>query len=217
MEASFWHDTWATQQIGFHLDRPNPILVRHAALLGAKSRVLVPLCGKSHDLAWLAERGHEVVGVELSELAARAFFDEHELSPTESTLGPYKRFSSGAVQILCGDFFALERAHLGGSLSAVYDRAALVALPPPMRERYAKHLSELMPPRTPALLVTLEHTGSGEAGPPFSVTSAEVRARYEADFTVTELERNDILESEPRFKARGFHTLHEVAHSLIKR
>lgn len=217
MEASFWHERWATQQIGFHLDRPNPLLVKHAAVLGEPGRVLVPLCGKAHDLAWLAAQGHEVIGVELSELAARAFFDEQQLAASESAVGPYKRFASGSITILCGDFFALQGAQLGGSITAVYDRAALIALPAAMRTRYAAHVSGLMPSGARALLITLEHEGSGEVGPPFSVPSAEVRALYDGALEVEELERNDVLESEPRFKTRGITALFEVAYALRKR
>jgi thiopurine S-methyltransferase len=217
MEASFWHERWATQQIGFHLDHPNPLLVKHASVLGDRARVLVPLCGKAHDLAWLAAQGHEVVGVELSELAVRAFFDEQKLNATESVAGPYKRFSSGAIEILCGDFFALESSHLrNGGITAVYDRAALIALPSPMRKRYAEHLSALVPAGAPLLLITLEHVGSGDSGPPFSVSSDEVHALYDGTLEIAELERKDVLESEPRFKERGVTALFEVAYAMRK-
>jgi thiopurine S-methyltransferase len=218
MEASFWHERWATQQTAFHLDHPNPLLLKHAAVLGAPGRVLVPLCGKAHDLAWLAAQGHEVVGVELSELAARAFFAEQQLTATESVLGPYKRFAAGAIEILCGDFFALERSHLlgpsGRAITAVYDRAALIALPAPMRERYAQQLSALLPAGSALLLITFEHVGSGDSGPPFSVPSSEVHALYDGTLAISELERNDVLAIEPRFKARGITALFEVAYAL---
>lgn len=221
MEPSFWHERWAQQQIAFHLDRPNPFLIKHAGVLGAPGRVLVPLCGKAHDLAWLAAQGHEVIGVELSELAVRAFFEEQKLVATESGLGPYKRFASGAVEILCGDFFALDGSHLSGDrrgpITAIYDRAALIALPAPMRARYAKLLTSLMPRETAMLLITLEHAGSAGSGPPFSVASAEVHALYDAELAVTELERTDVLENEPRFKSRGIAALYEVGYALRKR
>ena len=220
MEPSFWHDCWAKQEHGFHLSHPNPSLVKHGSLLPAGARVLVPLCGKAFDLVWLADRGHEVLGVELSELAVRAFFDEQQLSATESALGPFKRFVAGAIEILCGDFFALEPAHVtahgGRPIGALYDRAALVALPPEMRARYAPRILALMPPAAPGLLVAVDYT-PGVAGPPFSVPEPELRALYGASLDIVLLERNDILADEPRFRARGMTALHESVYALRKR
>lgn len=217
MEPSFWHERWATRQIAFNLGHPHPLLVKHGALLGVPGRVFVPLCGKAHDLAWLAAQGHQVIGLELSETAVREFFDEQQLVATESVLGPYKRFAAGSIEILCGDFFALEPAHLGQPMTAIYDRAALIALPATMRARYAQQLSALMPAGAPMLLITLEHEGDGEVGPPFSVASAEVHALYDAELAVSELERDDVLEREPRFKARNIAAIYEVAYALRKR
>lgn len=218
MEPSFWHERWASGQTAFHLGAAHPLLVEYDGLLGAGSRVLVPLCGKAEDLAWLAAHGHSVVGVELSELAVRAFFDEHELSASESVRGPFKRFVASEIEILCGDFFALEREHTrdaqGRAVNALYDRAALIALPETMRKRYAKHTIDLLPRAAGGLLITLEYSGPNASGPPFSVTAQEVRALYEPRVEVRELKRSDILDSEPRFRERGMISLHEVAYAL---
>lgn len=218
MEPSFWHERWAQGQIGFHLGAPHPLLIKHAAVLGERSRVLVPLSGKAMDLVWLAERGHGVLGVELSELAVRAFFEEQKLSAREAVRGPFKQFVAGPIEILCGDFFALEAAHLidaqGRAASAVYDRAALVALPEPMRKRYAQQIIGLLPAGARGLLITLEYGTSASSGPPFSVTAPEVRALYEPQVEVRELERSDILDSEPRFRDRGISALYEAVYAL---
>jgi len=218
MEPSFWHERWAQGQIGFHLAAPHPLLIKHATGLGERSRVLVPLCGKATDLVWLAERGHGVLGVELSELAVRAFFEEQKLSARESVCGPFKQFVAGPIEILCGDFFALETAHLvdehGRTVTALYDRAALVALPELMRKRYANHVMGLLPATARGLLITLEYGTSTSSGPPFSVTAEEVHALYEPRLEVRELERSDILDSEPRFRDRGITALYETAYAL---
>lgn len=75
MNEAFWHERWARNEIGFHLGEVNPYLLRHwpSLALPNGARVLVPLCGKSLDMAWLVEQGFTVVGVELSEKAVRAF------------------------------------------------------------------------------------------------------------------------------------------------
>jgi hypothetical protein len=83
-------------QIGFHEGAPNAFLQEHVAKLGASRQVLVPLCGKSEDLAFLAARGHAVVGVELVEDAVRAFFSEHGLTPAVTARGGFTAYSHGA-------------------------------------------------------------------------------------------------------------------------
>jgi thiopurine S-methyltransferase len=215
VDPDFWRERWAAQQIGFHLDHPNPLLVKHARLFPNGARVLVPLCGKAVDMRWLAERGHGVIGVELSELAVRAFFEEQQLEAEQAQVGPFQRFAAHNIEILCGDFFALEPALLG-AIGGVYDRAALIALPEAMRARYAAHVLELLPADAPELLITLEYAAT-PSGPPFSVSEAEVNALYAPHAEVRLLERNDVLSVEPRFRARGITGLDECAYALRKR
>ena len=173
MDANFWRERWAEGRIGFHEGKPNALLQRHLATLGDQRRVLVPLCGKTEDLAYLAGAGHTVVGVELVEDACRAFFAEHGLEPAVSRAGALTRLAAGAVEILAGDFFAVRREDLG-AVDALYDRAALIAFPPDLRPRYVEHLRTLLPDFR-GLLVSLEYPAGAIQGPPFSVDDAEVR------------------------------------------
>ncbi len=146
MQPEFWHKKWASGQIGFHLPEVNPYL--QTALGGdlETARVLVPLCGKSLDLAWLAGRGHQVLGIELSEKAIEDFFSEHQIQPQISEKGAFKVYRGDAIELWCGDFFALTASDVA-DCAALYDRAALIALPAPMRERYAAHLQQILPAR----------------------------------------------------------------------
>lgn len=177
MEPSFWAARWAEGRIGFHEGRPNHHLVRHAGRLGERRRVLVPLCGKAEDLAWLAAHGHEVVGVELVEDAVRAFLAEHGLPVERTERDGFAVFRAGPVTLLAGDVFAATRAALG-PVDALYDRAALIALPPELRARYTAHVRALLPPGAPGLVVTLEYEQARMPGPPFSVPEAELRGHY---------------------------------------
>lgn len=174
MDASFWFERWREGRIGFHEGRPNELLARHVARLGEGRRVLVPLCGKAHDLAYLAARGHDVVGVELVEDAVRAFFDEHGIAPSVARRGGYVVYEAAPITILVGDFFAATRADVG-AVDALYDRAAIVALPAELRVRYAARVRVLLPPGAPGLVVTFE---GREGGPPFAVPEAELRDLY---------------------------------------
>lgn len=186
MEHDFWHQRWQQGRIGFHRSAPQPLLERYWADLDSSpgGTVLVPLCGKSLDLAWLVEQGHSVLGVELSELACRQFFEEQQRPVKVVDDVPWLRFESDRLALLCGDVFGLEAAQLA-AIDAVYDRAALIALPPAMRQRYAQLLCERLPAHVKVLLITLEF--EGEQGPPFSVSQAEVEQLFGARFSIERL------------------------------
>jgi thiopurine S-methyltransferase len=208
MNSEFWLDKWRKGEIGFHEGRPNASLQRHWSGLGlpAGGRVLVPLCGKSADLAWLAAQGHEVLGVELSEQAVEAFFAESGLKPAIDRLGAFRRYRAAGIEILCGDVFELDEAQVRG-VAGFYDRAALIALPAPQRERYVELLARRLPEHVAGLLVTLEHDLDGY-GPPFSVDGEEVRRLY-SGFRV------DCLGEQPGEFGKGLQ--HRGATRLIER
>jgi thiopurine S-methyltransferase len=175
MELGFWQARWAERKIGFHEGVPNALLAAHAARLDGARRVLVPLCGKTEDLAFLASRGHAVVGVELVEDAAREFFADHALDPAVARRGDHAVYTAGAITIITGDWFA-PLAKLVGTVDAFYDRAALIAMPPPRREAYVAQLQSLC--RGPGLVITIGYAEGALQGPPFSVDDAEVTARF---------------------------------------
>jgi len=201
MEHAFWHQRWQEGRIGFHQGDINPWLRRYwsALDLHADARVLVPLCGKSSDMLWLREQGHEVVGVELSDLACRDFFIEHGAQVTPVAVPEGHTRERDGIRLWCADFLELGREHWG-EVAAVYDRAALIALPPAMRRAYASHLREQLASGVEMLLVTLEFTGS--EGPPFAVPEAEVRKLFEPGFT---LQRLDQAEAGPGRREVVYH------------
>ncbi|MDU9408174.1 thiopurine S-methyltransferase [Pseudomonas sp. zfem001] len=218
MHEAFWQERWARSQIGFHQEKVNGYLRRHWARLGLaeQAAVLVPLCGKSLDLAWLAEQGHTVIGVELAERAVEDFFAERDVQPQISHQGAFKIYQAGKLQILCGDFFALSRDDVAGC-QAFYDRAALIALPPEMRERYAAHLQAILPPACQGLLVTLVYDQQRMDGPPFSVEDAEVEQCFSPGWLRHELERKDVLSGNPRFVENQLEAVEEVVFHLARR
>lgn len=178
MEAAFWKQRWAEGRTAFHQGVANEFLVAHQARL--TGRVLVPMCGKAEDLAYLASLGHEVVGVELVEDAVAAFFAEHELTPTVDEPwedGTHRVYRHGAITLIAGDWFTVPH-ELVGTVNSIYDRAALVAMPPELRVAYVAHLRKLAPAGTPGLLVSLAYDQTTFDGPPFSVEDREVRAHY---------------------------------------
>ena len=215
MEPSFWHERWARTEIGFHQHQGNEHLQRFWSRLALRGneRVFVPLCGKSVDLLWLAGEGHPVIGVELSPIAVEAFFSENNLTPRRWRDGAFEVWEADEIRILLGDFFALEPGHLTGC-AAIYDRAALIALPPALRQRYVHHLASVLPGSLPLLLVTLEYDQSILPGPPFSVDEAEVHRLYAPGHAVELLHTRDALAEESRWRERGLSWLLEKVYHL---
>jgi len=217
MQAEFWLQRWREGRTGFHHERPMPLLLEHwpSLALPADSRVLVPLCGKTLDMPWLAAQGHRVLGVELSPLAIRQFFAEQRLTPErhESALGVHH--VAGRIEIIQGDVFALDDATLE-SCDAVYDRAAVIALPPLLRERYAREVYGRLPKGCRGLMITLDYPQHDMDGPPFSVDAGNVDALFGGDWDVELLERRDILASQPKFIEAGVGSLHTGVYRLRK-
>ncbi len=188
MDHDFWDKKWESDQIGFHEAETHPMLPRHwdGFRLAAGSRVFVPVCGKSNDLVWLRARGHEVVGVELSDIAVTAFFEENGIEADRSDRGPFIAYRAPGYALFCGDYFDLTREVLGG-VDVVYDRAALIALSPEQRGQYVAHLTGLLDPGTPILLVAVRFEPELISPPPFLVEDDEVETLYAPSCSITRL------------------------------
>lgn len=209
-----WLNRWESGQIGFHLDRDHPQLLRFADqwVPRKRERVLVPLAGKSRDLMWLTRRGHSVVAVELSKLAIETFFREQGLVPKVSESGAHVRYQVSGLDFFCGDFFTLTPEQIG-KVEAIWDRASMIALPPEMRSRYIRQLFDLARGAVPTLLVTLVYDQSRMTGPPFCVEAAEVKRAYGSTHSIVPLADADALE--PRFREKGLVSLREQVWQLV--
>lgn len=192
MNASFWHQKWERGDIGFHKSEANPLLIEHFEKLNlAKdSRVFLPLCGKSRDCEWLLACGYRVVGAELSELAITALFKELGLAPEISKVGELTRYSAKNIDMLVGDIFDVSAEYLG-PINAIYDRAALVALPASMRKQYTSHLMNITN-AAPQLLITYEYNQLLMEGPPFSVNENEVTQHYGAIYQLKSVDIKNV-------------------------
>lgn len=210
MKKDFWLERWDKEEIGFHQNEFNPYLLQYwqELQLVQNSKVFVPLCGKSHDMIWLQQQGHTVLGIELSSIAVQALFKEYGQLAQHSSHGKLDRSEVNGISILCGDFFDLSKndmVHVG----AVYDRASLIALPPEMREHYARHLVSILPPATKILLITTDYPQPEMSGPPSAVSVGEVEALYRDHAEVRLLTQRDVLAQNPRFQERGLSRMQE--------
>ncbi|MEO7320048.1 MAG: thiopurine S-methyltransferase [Nitrosospira sp.] len=210
MKKNYWRQRWEREETGFHKNETNPYLLQYWQELHPVkgSEVFVPLCGKSRDMLWFREQGHSVLGVELSIIAVQAFFEENGLTPHHVACGKFDHYEANGIRILCGDFFELDKDHLDKA-RAVYDRASLIALPPEVREHYARHLLSILPAASQILLITFDYPQPEMAGPPFAVSAGEVEALYHDHAEIRLLAQVDILAQEPRFQEHGLSRLHE--------
>lgn len=174
---------------------------------------MVPLCGKSRDMVWLAEQGFRVVGVELSQLAVEQFFVENELHPTIHQTEHARHYVTERIEIICGDIFNVAAATLA-ACTGVYDRGALVALPPAMRKAYVQHVYARLSERYQGILITLDYAQEHMDGPPFSVPDNEVQTLYTPHADALVIDRRDILDKEPKFAERGLSALETVVYRL---
>ena len=197
-DNALWQQCWRDQQTDFHQKEVNRLLTRfwRGLDLARGSRVFVPLCGKSLDMIWLAQQGHEVIGLELSPVAVRAFFRENHLQASQRKVGQFTLWQSGKISILCGDYFCASLADLG-NVDVVYDRAALTALPEDIRRLYVAHLKVILPPACKIFLLTVEDADEGETQEVTLGASAEITALYSEAFEIELAHVESILEPDP--------------------
>jgi len=192
MDASFWRQRWAKNETAWHQSKTNPLLVKHFQELSVakRGRVFVPLCGRTLDISWLLSHGYRVAGAELSQTAIEQLFMELGVQPEITGVGELDQWSAKNIDIFVGDIFALSRQELG-PVDAIYDRAALVAFPEEMRNRYTAHLTE-MTGTAPQLLICYEYDQRLLEGPPFSISQEEVKRHYLTKYDVTLLTSTDV-------------------------
>jgi thiopurine S-methyltransferase len=214
VKAAFWHERWENGEIRFNQVAPNSLLTATWPQLALRPgcSVFVPLCGKSVDMVWLAERGHPVIGNELSERAVNEFFAERGLASTSRREGTLTVHSGAQYELWCGDLFEMPADALVG-VEAVYDRASLVALPPEMRRRYAEHLAAILPRTVTLLVIAFEYDQTEMTGPPFSVTRDEIADLF-AEFELSPLADEDALARNGDLAGRGLTGLRETAVAL---
>ena len=201
-----WLGRWDQGRTGWHEPAGNEGLKSFWPDIGIPGSVLVPLCGKTPDLLWLSQRGHAVVGVELSAIAIEGFFADHDLEFELESAGPLSRYTAmrHSLTLYCGDYFDFQSQ----PFDALYDRGALVALAEDLRPRYVEHTRGLLKPGAMRLVITLEYDQRIVNGPPFSVSADELATYWEDLIRVGE--KGDIDNCPPKFREAGLTDIREV-------
>jgi len=212
-----WLARWQDNKIGWHVDVVNQSLVDYLELLELEpgDNVFVPLCGKSIDLIYLSEMGYSVIGVELSPVGVVQFFVDNNLQYVVSEVDGFSLYQSERIKIYCGDYFNLNAGHLL-SVSAVFDRASLIALDLDLREKYTVHLTAIIPFDARILLLTLIYPQHQMSGPPFSVSNSEVESLFSSAFKYRQLHCFNDIENEPKFLRAGVDYVENAAYLLQK-
>jgi len=215
MEPEFWLQRWQEQMIGFHQENYNRYLIDfwHRLNVVDGATILVPLCGKSKDMLWLRDQGYQVVGIEISDIAVQDFFSENDLSPSQQQHGKFILWQCEGISIYQGDFFDIGAAELE-KVEAVFDRAALIALPELMRKDYVTKLQQCLPSLTPILLICLQYPQNEMDGPPFAVNGEEVEKLFHGHFSIECCCEVDSLAQNPQFRERGLSQMLETAYLL---
>lgn len=215
MKTEDWLARWQENRIGFHEGDVNLHLKRYINDFELKpgDRIFMPLCGKAHDIAWLAGQGYEVIGIELSAIAIESFFTEFKLQYQQFQSDRFVMRKSDNIVLLQGDFFDLQDDDLE-ACKLVYDRAALIAIDESNRSRYSSHMRSITPSDCDILLVTLDYDQAQMSGPPFSVSREEVSKHYQSEYQIQVMEENDVLDEQPRWRKQGLTALLETVFQL---
>lgn len=224
MEPEYWLKRWREGRTGWHHEDVMPLLAQHWPMLGIPrgARVLVALCGKSLDMLWLARQGLRVLGVDVSPIAIEAFLAENHLHARTRAAADGTNYEvtnapdGGAIDLINGDVFSIDPADVAACM-AFYDRAAMIALPAPMRERLVGEVYAKLPAGGRGLLITLDYPAGEMEGPPFSVDDGEVHRLFDTTWGIDRLEYRDILAAQPMFAEQGVTALHTAVYVLTRR
>ncbi len=217
MNKEFWHAKWNSNDIAFNQQQPNFFMMEYFNFLNLKpsSKVFVPLCGKSIDLLWLAEQGYEVIGIELNLQACEDFFTENNISFQQNKIKNFTILSSDKITLISGDFFELN-TDIIGQIDAIYDRAALIALPTEMRQLYANKIISLATHNTQILLITLNYDQNTMQGPPFAVNKDAVHHLYDKYFNIKTLYSKSAENIPDHLQAKGLEEATDLVFMLLK-
>ena len=223
MEISYWESRWRNNRTGFHVNGVFPTIVDvwddHFSDVDL-STVLVPLCGKSHDMLWLKHKeAQKIIGIEAIAQACEEFFEEQDEENVISVeKKPFTLYEKGIFQLWQGDFFKM-RKKLIPNPTFVFDRAALVALPPDMRIKYVQKIDELTAGSDSCVkfLHTFEYNQSKMSGPPFAVSEDEVFQLYDKNWHIHQILNRPIIDRLEKYKHRGLKEMAEVVYRLERR
>lgn len=178
----FWKSS--SDNPSFHVSSPHRTLIKYYNQIfkdDSEKRVFIPLCGKSLDMLYLTDQGHEVVGVEFSDFAVKSFFEDSKLDYTKEAIKNFVIWKSKDpaknVTIYQGDFYEVESKTLG-FFDVVWDRGSFTAINIDDRELYTDIMFQIMKPSARYLVQVCKYDGSLYGGPPHYVTEHAMKSTF---------------------------------------
>lgn len=219
MNLSEWEQRWQEDRIGFHQPQVHKMLESHIdKVLNGRSgvRFFFPLCGKAVDMKWLADMGHSVVGVEISEKGIRQFFEENNMTYSEEPVPAIPgakvfKNSEKNISLYQCDMYSFSSS-IEGQFGAIWDRGSLVAINPQDRDKYAALVISLMAKDCRYLLDTLLYNPELYPGPPFLVPDEQVHSLFGGSCDIETLQSVDALTD--RQRGWGLDYLTEKVHLI---
>ena len=204
MQNSYWLNKWQACDIPFHEAHVNADLITYINTLNLNrgDNIFVPLCGKTKDMLWLAEKEFNIFGVELSPIACNDFFSELNIKPRITQLAKFTKYQHSNIELFCGNLFDLTNIDLP-PIHAVYDCKALIALPPDSRKKYYDHIINCIGTKIKILLLTRETTCQVQP-PPFPISEEEVNLLYGSCFDVQLLKCSSLTNIPERLLKKGY-------------
>jgi len=176
MKLEDWNQRWVDKRTGWHRGEVNPTLEKYFPS-SEKPTCFFPLCGKTLDMIWVAQKGCQVRGAEFSQLAIDQFFEENKIANKEENAFIQSTESSFDIALKQGDFFEYPDNQ---KFELIFDRGSMVAVNPKDREKYAQKIKTLLKSDGKVLLSAIsrdeEHLKNG---PPFHLTVDDVKNAYE--------------------------------------
>ncbi len=217
MNNEFWLNKWKTNDIAFHEKDANPDLINYLSELNLHQGdcIFVPFCGKSKDMLWLAEKGFNVIGVELSTIACNDFFSELNITPTIVQKPKFSVYQYKNIKLFCGDLFDLTSADLS-SVKAIYDCKALIALPFNLRKKYVDHIISCTQTKINILVLTRE-SNSVVTPPPFPINKAEIDLLFNSHFDVKQIKNRPLPSIPERLVKKGYADISECVYLISER
>ncbi|CAK8673503.1 unnamed protein product [Clavelina lepadiformis] len=186
-----WIKRWEIGDTGFHMSQVHPYLLKlKDRFLKECSTVYVPLCGKTLDLIYLADEGHNVIGSECAEVGILQFFDDNKIKYERSLhpTAPFEVFKGidKTITIYKGDFFQLDSVVMG-RVDAIWDRGSFGAIHPSQQMKYGKIIHDIIKENGKYLLCTLRYEGV-RTGNPYSVSENDVQVSFGQSFDISTLD-----------------------------
>ena len=215
-----WAQRWEDGNTGWHGSQVNENLQKHANHVvqsNQHSTIAVPLCGKSLDMLWLRDQGATVVGIELVCKPIQDFFAQNNLQPEQHD----NIYSSNNLHLIESDILLVDQATLSkigiSNLDAIYDRAALVAMPPELKSQYAEHCLSLLKPKGIILLIGYNSNLQAHQGPPFPIKEGSVEQWYQKASAIQVLEHSiEEFDSDSPMAQRGMQWIETTIWKITK-